>query len=95
MRKARRLPVVRRVRRHGRGGHEAHRLQGRLSKDWTVQRPKIDASVLDDGPPGPEVAAAVGDISDQAQIIGRDGKPSGDGPYFGVGFDSKAGRREA
>ena len=35
-------------------------------------------------------AAAVGDISDQAQIIGRNGKPVGDGPYFGVGFDSKA-----
>ena len=44
----------------------------------------------------PQVGAAVGDISDQAQIIGRDGKPVGDGPYFGSGFDSPAsGRREA
>ena len=36
----------------------------------------------------PQVGAAVGDISDQALIIGRDGKPVGDGPYFGSGFDS-------
>ena len=39
---------------------------------------------------------AVGDITDQAQIIGADGKPVGTGPYFGVGFDAKhAGRRAA
>ena len=37
----------------------------------------------------PQVGAAVGDISDQAQIIGRNGKPVGDGPYFASGFDSK------
>ena len=37
----------------------------------------------------PQVAAAVGDVSDEAKIIARDGKPAGDGPYFGVGFDSR------
>ncbi len=37
----------------------------------------------------PQVGTAVGDISDQAQIIGRNGKPVGDGPYFASGFDSK------
>ena len=35
------------------------------------------------------VTLAVGDITDQAQIIGADGKPVGTGPYFGVGFDAK------
>ena len=35
------------------------------------------------------VDVAVGDISDTAQIMGRDGKPVGDGPYFGSGFDAR------
>ena len=35
------------------------------------------------------VEVAVGDITDQAQIIGTDGKPVGTGPYFGVGFDAR------
>ena len=58
------------------------------SEDWTVQRPTVAASLVDDVRAVPQVATAVGDISDQAQIIGRDGKPAGDGPYFGSGFDS-------
>ena len=32
---------------------------------------------------------AVGDVTDTAQIVGRDGKPVGDGPYFGTGFDAR------
>ena len=60
------------------------------SKDYTIQRPPIEASALEQVRSVPQVGSAVGDISDQAQIIGRDGKPSGDGPYFGSGFDSKA-----
>jgi putative ABC transport system permease protein len=60
------------------------------SEDWTVQRPTVSASLVDEVRAVPGVATAVGDISDQAQIIGRDGKPSGDGPYFGSGFDSQA-----
>ena len=35
------------------------------------------------------MGAAVGDIHDEAKIIAKDGKPAGDGPYFGVGFDSR------
>ena len=58
------------------------------SKDYTIQRPSIDASALETVRSVPQVGAAVGDISDQAQIIGRNGKPVGDGPYFASGFDS-------
>jgi putative ABC transport system permease protein len=60
------------------------------SDDYTIQRPTIAASELATVRSVPQVQSAVGDISDQAQIIGRNGKPSGDGPYFGSGFDSKA-----
>jgi putative ABC transport system permease protein len=39
----------------------------------------------------PEVGVAVGDVTDQnAKIIAKDGKPIGEGPYFGVGFDARA-----
>ena len=68
------------------------------SKDYTIQRPSIEASALATVRSVPEVGTAVGDISDQAQIIGRNGKPVGDGPYFASGFDSKvkgAGRLTA
>jgi putative ABC transport system permease protein len=59
------------------------------STDWAVRRPTVDAKMLDQVRSVPQVAAAVGDISDEAKIIARDGKPAGDGPYFGVGFDSR------
>jgi putative ABC transport system permease protein len=55
-----------------------------------TQAPPIPASVLDRVKRIPGVTAAAGDISDEAQVIGRDGKPVGEGPYFGVGLDSKA-----
>ena len=58
------------------------------SSDYTTKRPTIDASLLERVRSVPQVGAAVGDISDEAKIIARDGKPAGDGPYFGVGFDS-------
>jgi putative ABC transport system permease protein len=57
--------------------------------DFTVQKPTIDAGALDRVRAVPQVGTAVGDISDQALITGRDGKPVGDGPYFGSGFDAK------
>jgi putative ABC transport system permease protein len=38
----------------------------------------------------PGIAVAAGDVTDQAQIIGRDGTPAGDGPYFGAGLDARA-----
>jgi putative ABC transport system permease protein len=59
------------------------------STDWAVRRPTVDGRMLDQVRSVPQVAAAVGDISDEAKIIARDGKPAGDGPYFGVGFDSR------
>ncbi len=59
------------------------------SSDWTVKRPTVDAAALEQVRAVPQVAAAVGDIHDEAKIIARDGKPAGDGPYFGVGFDSR------
>ena len=63
------------------------------ASDSTVQKPTVAASVLDEVRAVPQVGAAVGDISDQALIMGRDGKPVGDGPYFGTGFDSRRARR--
>ncbi len=54
---------------------------------WT-QAPVIPASVLDTVKATPGVTAAAGDVTDTAQIIGDDGKPIGDGPYFGVGLDA-------
>ncbi len=56
--------------------------------DWTAKRPTVDAKLLDTVRAVPEVAVAVGDVSDEAKIVARDGKPVGDGPYFGVGYDS-------
>ena len=66
------------------------------SKDYTIQRPSIDASALATVRSVPQVGAAVGDISDQAQIIGRNGKPVGDGPVLRVGLRLEGqGRRQA
>ncbi len=59
------------------------------SDDWTVRRPTVYQGVLAKVRDVPQVGVAAGDISDEAKIIGRDGKPVGDGPYFGVGFDSR------
>ncbi|MDQ5808149.1 MAG: ABC transporter permease, partial [Actinomycetota bacterium] len=57
--------------------------------DWTIQKPTIAASTLEKVRAVPEVGVAVGDVTDQnAKIIGKDGDPIGQGPYFGVGFDA-------
>ena len=62
-----------------------------LSEDWSATRPTVDASVLEKVRAVPQVGAAVGDVTDmEAKIIGRDGKPLGDGPYFGIGLDAGA-----
>jgi putative ABC transport system permease protein len=60
------------------------------STDWSVERPTVDAALLEQVRGVPAVAAAVGDVTDEAKIIGRDGAPVGDGPYFGVGHDASA-----
>ena len=52
------------------------------SSDWATRRPTVDASLLERVRSVPQVAAAVGDISDEAKIIARDGKPAGDGPVL-------------
>ena len=58
------------------------------SGDWTASRPTVPASLLAKVRAVPQAGVAVGDINDQAKIVGRNGKPAGDGPYFGVGFDA-------
>jgi putative ABC transport system permease protein len=63
--------------------------------DWTAKRPTVDAKLLDEVREVPQVAVAVGDVSDEAKIIARDGKPIGDGPYFGVGYDSRTAGAQA
>ena len=57
--------------------------------DWTAERPTVDAGLLEKVRAVPGVAVAAADITDEAKIIKRDGKPAGDGPYFGVGFDAR------
>jgi putative ABC transport system permease protein len=55
---------------------------------WAT-RPAIDAKTLDEVRAIPGVEFAAGDITDEAKIIGTDGKPLGQGPYFGIGVDTK------
>ncbi len=57
--------------------------------DSFAETPVIPASTLDKVRNAPGVDVAVGDISDTAQIVGHDGKPVGDGPYFGSGYDAR------
>ena len=57
-----------------------------LGRDGTAERPAIPATALERVRAVPEVGVAVGDVTDDAtKIIGRDGKPVGEGPYFGAG----------
>ncbi len=58
------------------------------AESWTT-RPTISAETLDRVREQPGVDVAVGDVTDSAQVLGADGKPIGDGPYFGVGFDAR------
>jgi putative ABC transport system permease protein len=57
--------------------------------DSFAQQPTLPAAALDEVRGAQGVDVAVGDISDTAQIMGRDGKPLGDGPYFGSGLDAR------
>ena len=59
------------------------------SMDSFAQKPTLPAAALDQVRGTQGVDVAVGDISDEAQIVGRDGKPLGDGPYFGAGIDAR------
>ncbi|RKQ91487.1 putative ABC transport system permease protein [Solirubrobacter pauli] len=63
--------------------------KGSQTSDIRAQAPTIPAATLDRVRATPGVTIAVGDITDTAQIMAKDGKPVGTGPYFGVGFDAK------
>jgi putative ABC transport system permease protein len=54
-------------------------------------RPTVPESALKQVQAVPGVGKAVGSISDEARIVGRDGDIVGSGPYFGVGLDPQAG----
>jgi putative ABC transport system permease protein len=62
--------------------------------DWTAKRPTVDASLLERVRALPGVSVATADVTDEAKILRRDGKPTGDGPYFGVGFDARTAGSE-
>ena len=59
------------------------------SMDGWAETPTLAAATLDQVRRAPGVELAAGDVTDTAQIVGRDGKPVGDGPYFGTGFDAR------
>jgi putative ABC transport system permease protein len=63
--------------------------RGSQTSDIRAQAPTIPASALDAVRRAPGVTVAAGDITDTAEIVGRDGKVADGGPYFGVGFDAK------
>jgi putative ABC transport system permease protein len=62
--------------------------------DSFAQKPALPAATLAEIRATAGVDVAVGDITDTAQIIGDDGKPLGDGPYFGTGFDARTAGAE-
>ncbi len=62
----------------------------RTSDDDTGDSAPLPASVLGQVRKVPGVGTAIGNISDQAKIIGKDGKVAGDGPYFGQGVDGSS-----
>jgi putative ABC transport system permease protein len=57
--------------------------------DSFAEAPTLPAATLEQVRGAAGVELAVGDISDTARIVGRDGKPVGDGPYFGTGLDAR------
>jgi putative ABC transport system permease protein len=57
--------------------------------DSFAEVPTIPAATLERVRRTAGVDVAVGDITDTARIVGRDGEPVGDGPYFGAGFDAR------
>jgi putative ABC transport system permease protein len=59
------------------------------SLDSFAATPTLPGSALEQVRNTPGVEVAVGDITDTAHIVGRDGQPVGDGPYFGTGLDAR------
>ncbi|MDQ3936175.1 MAG: ABC transporter permease, partial [Actinomycetota bacterium] len=63
-----------------------------IGPDSDSEAPTIPANVLQQVRAVPEVGVAVGDVTDlNTKIIGRDGKPVGQGPYFGSGRSGEPG----
>jgi putative ABC transport system permease protein len=60
--------------------------------DESPVRPSISEGTLDEVSAVSGVEKAVGSISDEARIVGKDGDVVGTGPYFGVGLDPQAGK---
>ena len=65
---------------------------GSQTADIRAQAPAIPAAALARVRRAPGVTLAAGDITDTAEIVGRDGKVADGGPYFGVGLDPRAQR---
>ena len=63
----------------------------KVDEEFAV-RPSIPASDLKQVRAVPGVEKAVGSITDEARIVGKDGDIVGTGPYFGVGLDPQAGK---
>jgi putative ABC transport system permease protein len=63
----------------------------KLDEDFPV-RPSIPEGTLEQVRDVPGVKHAVGSVSDEARIVGKDGDVVGTGPYFGVGLDPNAGK---
>jgi putative ABC transport system permease protein len=62
----------------------------KIDDEFSV-RPTIPASALKQVRDVPGVEKAVGSISDEARIVGKDGDVVGTGPYFGQGLDPSSG----
>jgi putative ABC transport system permease protein len=62
----------------------------KVDSDYPV-RPSIPQSTLDQVRAVPGVDKAVGSITDETRIVGKDGDVVGTGPYFGIGLDRRAG----
>ena len=58
--------------------------------DTSGAKPSISAGAIERVRSVPGVRSATGSISDEARIVGRDGKILGTGPYFGSGIDPRA-----
>ena len=60
-------------------------------EDEFFARPDIPASTLEQVRAVDGVERAVGNITDEARLLDRDGDVIGSGPYFGTGLDPRAG----
>src|SRR6476469_9201775 len=61
-------------------------------KDTVGTAVTVPASTIDRVRALPQVAAATGDITEQAKLIDNKGKVIGTGPYFAVGLDPVNGK---